>query len=106
MEKLLYELPIERYVELYTSLKTAQEFKTFEDSIIKQPSLSTFISDKNILCLNWCIIDADDWTGLAIHYQIKQNDIVVNEGIYYDDSIYSYALKGLQHWSDIIQLSI
>lgn len=106
MEKLLYELPIERYVELYTSLKTAQEFKIFEDSIIKQPSLSTFISDKSILCLNWCIIDADDWTGLAIHYQTKQNDIVVNEGIYYDDSIYSYAPKGLQHWSDIIRSSI
>jgi len=102
MENLLDEMPIERYIELYTSPKTALDVKNFEDSIIKNPTFTTGIADKYFLCLKWRIIDTDEWTGLVIHYQVKQNDIVKDEGIYYDDSIYSYAEKGLQQWVDTI----
>ena len=41
MINLYNELPLSRYIELYTSETLAKEYKTFEDSIMQQKSKGT-----------------------------------------------------------------
>ena len=96
------ELPLNRYIELYTSKELANEYKVFEDSIMKQKPLIIYLSNFATLILNWCIIDIDNWTGLAIHYKRMDNEVIVFEDFYYDDTFYSFAQNGIQQWSDII----
>ncbi len=97
------ELPLNRYVELYTSTELAQKYKSFEDKIIKQKPITISLNDASTLFLEWCVIDIEEWTGLAIHYKKIHNDLILSDNVYYDDSFYSYANHGIQRWSAIIE---
>ena len=96
-------LPLERYMELYTSRKSASEFMEFEEHVLKQQPLLIQITPDSEIKLKWCECDEEDYTGLAILYKLRRNAIVVAEGLYHDDSFYSLALKkGLPYWAEVI----
>ncbi len=100
-------LPFERYMELYTSRKTASKFMEFEECVLKQQPLLIQVTPDSEIELKWCECDEDgeegDYTGLAILYELRRNAIVIAKGLYYDDSFYSLAIKeGLRYWADTI----
>lgn len=97
------EIPLDKYIELYTSQKTALEFKIFEEKVLNQPPISKELDTDRKLELKWCLCDSEDYTGLVIRYCVRRESVTIADGIYYDDSFYSFAeSEGLQHWLEII----
>ncbi len=103
--KIYNEMPLDKYIELYTSEQIASDFKSFEDRILKQTPVSLNMDEDKVIMLRWCIIDDDeeDYAGLAICYDVIKNGSVIKQGFYHDDSFYSYAEKeGIERWIDIV----